>query len=146
MQQLEHVWDEHTDAVLSRRDLADALRNTASEPSVRHLPAGTGAEGRAALERFYTADFFPHLPADLARSRISRTVDRFRLVDETAVTFTHDQELPWLLPGVPPTGRRADVVAVTVAQFRRGQIQAVRVRWDHATLTAQLGLVPAPPG
>ena len=149
IQRLERIWDEHTEAVLDRRDLAAALRDAASEPSVRHLPAGTGAAGRAALEHFYTADFFPHLPADLVRSRISRTVDRFRLVDETAVTFTHDRELPWLLPGAPPTGRRADVVAVTVAQFRRGQLQAVRVRWDHATLTAQLGLpalVPAPPG
>ena len=100
----------------------------------------TGAAGRPAVQRFYAAEFLPHLPDDLAVTRISRTVDRFRLVDEATVSFTHDRELPWLLPGTAPTYRRAEVLAIAVVSFRRGLICAQRILWDHATLTAQLGV------
>jgi carboxymethylenebutenolidase len=109
-------------------------------PSVQHIPARTGAAGREELQRFYAEDYLPHLPADLGVARISRTVDRFRLVDELTVSFTHDQELPWLLPGVAPTSRRAEVLAIAVVAFERKRIRSVRVLWDHATLTAQLGI------
>ena len=142
MKQLEHVWDAHVEAALIRQDLAAVLADTTAEPAVRHLPAGTGASGREALERFYAEDFLPHLPGDLALRRISRTVDRFRLVDETMVSFTHDRELPWLLPGREATGRRVDVLAIAVVSFQRGRIASVRVLWDYATLTAQLLPVP----
>jgi hypothetical protein len=85
-----------------RDDLAASLAQLAAEPSVWHLPAMTGATGRQAFEQFYAQVFLPHVPADLVLTRMSRTVDRFHLVDETTVSFTHDQELPWLLPGVNP--------------------------------------------
>ncbi|MGI8712954.1 MAG: hypothetical protein ACR2NR_07195 [Solirubrobacteraceae bacterium] len=101
-------------------------------------PAGDDGRHRAALERFFTTELFPHLPGDLERTRVSRTVDRFRLVDEATVSFTHDRELPWLLPGLEPTERRAEVLAITIVGFRRGQIASQRILWDHATLTAQL--------
>jgi carboxymethylenebutenolidase len=140
MRELEHLWDDHTDALLARRDEAAALATMAPVPSVLHIPAMTGASGRDGLQRFYAEDFLPHLPADLLLARISRTVDRFRLVDELTVSFTHDRELPWLLPGVSPVSRRAKVLAIAVVAFERKQIRSVRVLWDHATLTAQLGL------
>ena len=77
--------DAHRDALLVRRDLAAALAPLAAEPSVMHIPAMTGAAGRRALERFYADQFLPHLPGDLVLSTISRTVDRWRLVEETTV-------------------------------------------------------------
>jgi carboxymethylenebutenolidase len=140
MRELEHLWDEHTDALLARHDVAAALAAVGSVPSVRHLPVMTGAAGSQPLQRFYAEDFLPHLPADLLRPRISRTVDRFRLVDEMTVSFTHDRELPWLLPGVSPTFRRAEVLAIAIVAFERRRIRSVRVLWDYATLTAQLGI------
>jgi carboxymethylenebutenolidase len=149
MRELERVWDEHREAALVRRDLAASLAQLAGEPSVWHLPAMTGAAGREAFERFYAEALLPHVPADLVLSRRSRTVDRFHLVDEATVSFTYDQELPWLLPGVAPTRRRAEVLAVAIVGFERGRIRSQRILWDYATLTAQLG-VPAlarlPPG
>ena len=138
--ELERTWDEHLDALLTRRDVAGTLATLAPVPVIQHNPAGTGAAGAEAVQQFYAAGFLPHLPADLAVSRISRTVDRWRLVDEATVSFTHDRELPWLLPGAAPTGRRAEVLAITVVAFERRRIRSVRVLWDHATLTAQLGL------
>jgi carboxymethylenebutenolidase len=140
MVDMARVWDEHTSALLGPRDLPAATANLAAEPSVLHLPAMTGAAGQEGLARFYAEDFLPHLPADLTRARISRTVDRFRLVDETTVAFTHDRELPWLLPGVTATHRRAEVLTVAIVSYRRGRIRSVRVLWDYATLTAQLGI------
>jgi carboxymethylenebutenolidase len=140
MRELEGVWDEHRAALLVRRDLAAAVATMAAEPSVTHLPAMTGGTGRQAVERFYAGQVQPHLPADLTLSRISRTVDRWRLVEETTVSFTHDRELPWLLPGVEPTFRRAEVLAIAVAGFHRMKISSVRVLWDYATLTAQLNV------
>jgi carboxymethylenebutenolidase len=140
MRELEHLWDQHTDALLARRDVTASLAAMAPVPSVLHIPAATGASGREGLQRFYAEDFLPHLPGDLLLARISRTVDRFRLVDELTVSFTHDRELPWLLPGVSPVSRRAEVLAIAVVAFERKQIRSVRVLWDHATLTAQLGI------
>jgi carboxymethylenebutenolidase len=80
----------------------------------------------------------PWLPGDLTLTRISRTVDRWRLVDEMTVSFTHDRELPWLLPGIESTHWQANVLVIAVVAFERGRIRSVRMRWDHATLTAQL--------
>ncbi len=144
MRELEQLWDEHREATVARRDLAGALAHLAAEPSVWHFPARTGAAGRPALERFYAEDFLPHVPGDLAVTRLSRTVDRFHLVDESTVSFTHDRELPWLLPGTAPTHRRAEVLTVAIVGFQRGQIRSQRIHWDHATLARQLG-IPAPP-
>ena len=140
MRDLERVWDQHRDALLVRRDPATAVAAMADEPSVTHIPALTGGTGHQAVERFYADQVLPYLPADLTLTRISRTVDRWRLVEETTVSFTHDRELPWLLPGVEPTFRRAEVLAIAVAGFHRMKIRSVRVLWDYATLLAQLGI------
>ena len=150
MRDLEQVWDAHQQALIQRRDLHAALAQLAAEPAITHIPAMTGGTGRHAVERFYADQFLPHLPADLTLRRISRTVDRWRLVDETTVSFTHDRELPWLLPGAEPTFRRAEVLAIAVVGFDRIRIRSQRVLWDHATLAAQLDLgtatVPAATG
>jgi carboxymethylenebutenolidase len=140
MRDLEQVWDAHQQALIQRRDLQAALAQLAAEPAITHIPAMTGGTGRQAVERFYADQFLPHLPADLTLRRISRTVDRWRLVDETTVSFTHDRELPWLLPGAEPTFRRAEVLAIAVVGFDRTRIRSQRVLWDHATLAGQLGL------
>jgi len=147
MRDLEQAWEAHRLALLKGRDLAAALAPLAAKPEVLYIPAMTGASGRQAVERFYADQFLPHVPDDLTLSRISRTVDRWRLVDETTVSFTHDRELPWLLPGVQPTFRRAEVLAIAVVGFDRTRIRSQRVLWDHATLAGQLGITaPAATG
>ena len=56
------------------------------------------------------------------------------------VSFTHDRELPWLLPGIAPTGRSVDVLAVSVVVVRRSAVEKHRTLWDMTTLLAQLGV------
>ena len=144
MRKLERKWDDHQEALLTRRDVDAAMADMTAATSLRHFPTMTGADGRPALERFYRDVMLPHLPADLGFTRRSRTVDRFHLVDELTVSFVHDREVPWLIPGVEPTGRKASVAAIVVVDFDRGAIASQRTLWDGASLAAQLGVTVGP--
>ena len=140
MRKLEDMWDAHVEALLDRRDVDAAMLNMTATPSVRHIPTMTGADGRPALDRFYRDALLPHLPGDLGLTRRARVVDRFRLVDELTVSFVHDRELAWLIPGIGATGRRASVTAIVIVEFERGAIASQRTLWDCASLGTQLGV------
>lgn len=43
------------------------------------------------------------MPDDTKIVRISRTVDKEQVVDELVLSFTHDREIDFILPGVHPT-------------------------------------------
>lgn len=134
------------EAVFETRDLDAALATVGDECTLTNVPAGTGADGRDALARYLADDVLPHLPAGLTFERVSRTSDQRRVVQESMVAFTHDRELPWLLPGVAATGRRVEVLAITVVGFRHrswqgattSRIVAHRTLWDHAGLLGRL--------
>jgi len=145
MRKLERKWDDHLEALFIRRDVDAAMADMAAATSVRHIPTMTGADGWPELERFYRDVVLPHLPGDLGFTRRSRTVDRFHLVDELTVSFLHDCEVSWLIPGIEPTGRHASVAAIVVVDFHRGAISSQRTLWDGASLGAQLGVTVGPP-
>jgi carboxymethylenebutenolidase len=138
MREVERVRDGFRRAVLAG-DPEAAVALCTDAVTVTDLPLGIGAAGRDAV-RGHLAQVAAHLPADLTFARLSRTVDRFRVVDEERVSFTHDRELPWLLPGVAATGHRAETLAISVTTVRQGRLLAVRTLWDHTTLLAGLGL------
>ncbi len=140
MVEVERVRDAFHRAVFTAPDLDAALALATEDCVLTTLPTGTGASGRAGLARHLRADVHPHLPADLAFARTSRTVDRWRVAEEATVSFTHDRELPWLLPGVAPTGRRAEVLTVSVVTVHRSRVSGHRTLWDLTGLAAQLGL------
>ena len=53
--------------------------------------------------------------------RISRTVDKEQVVDELVLSFTHDREIDFILPGVPPTGRYIELPhVVVIMNFKDG--------------------------
>ena len=141
MLEVERIRDSFHAAVFSTPDLDTALAVTAADCVLVNLPMGTGASGEG-LRRFLAEDVLPHLPADLTFRRISRTVDRWRLAEEATVGFTHDRELPWLLPGVAPTHRRVEVLAISVVSIRHSRITSHRTLWDHSGLLEQLHLDP----
>jgi carboxymethylenebutenolidase len=136
------------EAVHATGDLDAALAALGDECELTNVPVGTGATGREGIARYLAEDVLPHRPADLAFRRVTRTSDQRRVVEESVVSFTHDRELPWLLPGVAPTHRRADVLAIAVVSFRHRSWQGTttsrivghRTLWDHAGLLRQLGL------
>ena len=151
MGQIERIRDGFHRAVFDDADLDVAMAALADDCTLVNLPMGTGAGGAEAVRRHLAEDVLPHRPDGLTFRRVSRTVDKFRLVEEAVVAFTHDRELPWLLPGVAPTHRRAEVLAISVVTVRHKTrqnvvgtlISAQRTLWDHAGLLAQLGLEPA---
>ena len=64
----------------------------------------TGGNGRDGVRAFY--EHLVHRPL-AGRHRghaMSRTVGETGLVDELIISFTHDCEMPALLPGITPTG------------------------------------------
>ena len=134
------------------RDVGAALRVAEPGATLVHLPLRTGTSADRDLGRHLTEDVLPHLPEDLTFRRVSRTVDQRGLVQESVVSFTHDRELPWLLPGVPPTHRSAEVTAMTTLRVKHRShmgasttvLLGQRVLWDLASLLAQLDLTTLP--
>jgi carboxymethylenebutenolidase len=101
----------------------------------------TGGSGKAALREFYSRDFIPSMPPDTKLTPISRTVGENQLVDEMIFSFTHTQEVPWMLPGVPPTNRRVEVALVAIVRFGDGKLAHEHIYWDQASVLKQLGLL-----
>jgi carboxymethylenebutenolidase len=143
MGEIERVRDSFQAAVFLAGDLDAALAFAAADCVLVNEPMRTGASGGAGLRRYLGEDLLPHLPAGLTFQRISRTTDRWRVVDEAAVGFTHDRELPWLLPGAAPSHRSAQVLMISVVTVRESRITAHRTLWDFAGLLTQLHLHPS---
>jgi carboxymethylenebutenolidase len=129
-------------------DAERAVELATEDVVLENVPAGTGAAGAADLRRYVLEDVRGRVPDDLALRRLSRVVDQRGLAEEALVAFTHDRELPWLLPGVAPTGRHVEVLAVTLVSVRHrsaagrttGLIARHRTLWDQAGLLDHLGL------
>jgi hypothetical protein len=72
---------------------------------------------------------------------LSRTSGPDRVVDELLLTFEHTEEIPWLLPNVPPTGRSVRIPIVMTASFLEGKIARHNIYWDQASVLVQIGLL-----
>lgn len=138
---LTELWDAHTKHEFGTRD-ADATVDTMVEDAyVNHVPVLTGGVGKAELREFYARDFIPSMPADTTLTRLSLTVGTDRLVDEIIFSFTHTQEMPWMLPGVAPTGKRVEIALVAIVKFREGKLEHEHIYWDQASVLKQIGLL-----
>jgi carboxymethylenebutenolidase len=143
-QNLIQLWEEHTKHEFATRDTESTLATMVEDAYVNHVPVMTGGVGRAALRAFYSRDFIPSMPPDTTLTPISRTVGENQLVDEMIFTFTHTQEMPWMLPGVAPTNRRVEVALVAIVQFRDGKLAHEHIYWDQASVLKQIGLLADP--
>lgn len=141
---LEELWQEHTRHEFETRDTEATLATMVEDAYVNHVPVMTGGDGKENLRAFYSQDFIPHMPPDTALTPVSRTIGENQLVDEMIFSFTHTQEIPWMLPGVPPTNRRVEVPLVAVVGFRDGKLAHERIYWDQASVLKQVGLLTAP--
>ena len=101
---LEALWEAHTRYEFETRDVDATMATMVGDPYVNHVPVMTGGVGQRDLARFYANHFIPTCPADIAMVPVSRTIGADRVVDEMVVSFTHDREIDWMLPGIAPTG------------------------------------------
>ncbi|KKY25701.1 putative dienelactone hydrolase [Phaeomoniella chlamydospora] len=138
---LEAIWENHTALEFEERDADKTMATMVSEPYVNHIPTMTGGIGAKDLHRFYKDYFIPGNPPDTAIKLLSRTVGSDRVVDEMAFSFTHTQEVPWMLPGVPATGKKAKVALVSIVSIRGGKLYYEHIYWDQASVLVQIGLL-----
>jgi carboxymethylenebutenolidase len=123
-------------------DLETTMATMTDNPHLINVPSMVGGYGREGVRAFYAdhlvGKFFP---PDVEFTDVSRTVGDGRLVDELVISFTHTQEIEWMLPGVAPTGRPVRVAFVVIVGVEDGKIAYEHIYWDQATVLVQLGLL-----
>ncbi|TCM67078.1 carboxymethylenebutenolidase [Acinetobacter calcoaceticus] len=135
------LWDEHIRHEFDTRDVPATMATMVAEPYVNHIPTLTGGVGSRQLSRFYSHHFVHQNPKDMKITSISRTVGSTQVVDEFIMSFTHDAEIDWLLPGVKPTGRYVQIPMLGVIQFRGAKLCHEHIYWDQASVLVQIGLL-----
>ncbi|HEV8070260.1 MAG TPA: nuclear transport factor 2 family protein [Planctomycetaceae bacterium] len=101
---LVELWERHMRYEFADRDAAKTVDTMSDENYVNHVPVMTGGRGRDEMLEFYGRYFISQMPADTRITSVCRTVGQERVIDEIIFSFTHDIEMNWMLPGVPPTG------------------------------------------
>ncbi|THX12491.1 hypothetical protein D6D18_00460 [Aureobasidium pullulans] len=139
---LEEIWEEHTLYEFGERAVEKTMSTMVQEPYVNHIPTITGGIGRERLTAFYRNHFIFNNPEDTALELISRTVGIDRVIDEFVFSFTHDRQIDWLLPGIPPTGKHCRLPFTSVVNIRGDRLYHEHIAWDQATALVQLGLLP----
>src|ERR687886_2899911 len=141
-QEMSDLWDKHTQSEFESQSF-DATLDTMveDEPYINHVPVLTGGVGLDEVRKFYSERFIPHQPPDTEIIPVSRTVGNDRVVDELIDRFTHTIEMDWMLPGIPPTGKRVEIPIVVVVQFVEGKIVSEHIYWDQASVLVQVGLI-----
>src|SRR5499427_5502731 len=135
------LWEEHVKHEFATHNTEDTLATMVEDAYVNHIPVMTGGVGREQLREFYSRHFIPQMPPDTEIVPLSRTIGRNRLVDEMIFRFTHTLEMDWMLPGVPPTGKRVECGLVVIVHFRDGKLSSEHIYWDQASVLVQLGLL-----
>jgi carboxymethylenebutenolidase len=108
---------------------------------VNLIPLMIGARGRDRVRDFYDKHFVSQYPPDIEIIPVSRTVGEGQVVDELLMRFTHSIHLDWLLPGIPPTGKRVELPFVAIVKFEGEKIAHEHLYWDQASVLVQVGLL-----
>jgi carboxymethylenebutenolidase len=138
------TWQQHTYAEFVLKDADAALATMTENPYVLLIATGVVRVGRAAVRQFYADKFLPNISPDLEITTLSQTFGDDRIAEEMAVRFTHTIDMDWLLPGVRPTGRKAELIVAVFVQLADGKIAHEHIYWDHATALSQLGVLDHP--
>jgi carboxymethylenebutenolidase len=140
-QTMVELFQQHVDAEL-RGDLETTMATMTDHPHLNHVPVMTGGVGRDGVRQFYrdhlVGKFFP---PDVKIVNISRTVGLDQVVEELVISFTHTTPIDWLLPGVPPTGRKVEMAVAVIVGFKEGKISHEHIYWDQAGVLVQVGLL-----
>ncbi|RDK41188.1 hypothetical protein M752DRAFT_302988 [Aspergillus phoenicis ATCC 13157] len=142
---LEVIWEEHTYFEFDNRSVEQTMATMSLVSQfnrLTHCLKMTGGIGRDELTRFYRDHFIFNNPPDTKNELISRTIGIDRVVDKFIMTFTHDSEVDWLIPGIPPTGRKLEIPFMAVVNIRGDRLYHEHITWDQATVLKQLGLMP----
>jgi carboxymethylenebutenolidase len=135
------LFDSHIAKEFADLDVNATMETMVSEPYVHCVPVMTGGFGAQDVRRFYSEHFINQIPKDAKVTPISRTIGKDQVVDELIVSFTHDTQWDYLLPGIPPTGKHVELPHVVVMKFENGRVAHEHIWWDQASLLVQVGLL-----
>src|SRR5438874_5275984 len=140
---LSKLWEQHVQYEFSTRNTEDTLATMVEDAYVNHIPVLTGGVGRDELREFYSKRFIPQMPPDTEMTPVSRTIGEHQLVDEMVFKFTHTIAMDWMLPGIPPTGKRVEVPLVAIVRFRDGKLAHGHIYWYQASVLVEIGFLDA---
>jgi carboxymethylenebutenolidase len=135
------IFDKHIKCEFQDRDVEATMKTMVKEPYVHHVPALTGGVGYDEVYNFYKTHFVGKMPDDTKIEHISRTVGKDQVVDELILKFTHNREIEYMIPGIPPTGKYVELPHVVVMKFVGNKIAHEHIYWDQASVLAQIGLL-----
>jgi carboxymethylenebutenolidase len=135
------LFDGHIEREFADHDVNATMETMVPEPYVHCVPAMTGGVGGKGVREFYSDHFINQIPKDAKVTSISRTIGKDQVVDEFILSFTHDTQWDYLLPGIPPTGKRVELPHVVVMGFENGRVAHEHIWWDQASLLVQVGLL-----
>ncbi|KAH8727911.1 hypothetical protein GQ44DRAFT_79591 [Phaeosphaeriaceae sp. PMI808] len=139
---VENVWNaKYEDYVPERASMSIVTNMTQNSPHLSILPTLQGGLGRKKLEEFYREFFVPSVVEDFKIRLVSRTMGTDRVVDEMVVSFTHSDEIDWILPGVQPTEKFVEIPMVSIVAIRGGKLVSEHMYWDQASVLTQVGLL-----
>lgn len=123
-------------------DLETTMATMTENPHLNNVPVLVGGVGRQGVHDFYrdhlVGKFFP---PDVQMVNVSRTIGSEQLVEELVISFTHSTAIDWMLPGVPPTGKKVEMAVVVIVGVKNGKISHEHIYWDQAAVLVQLGLL-----
>lgn len=135
------IFDAHVKHEFVDYDVDATMKTMVAEPYVLNVATLIGGVGYKGVYRFYKDHFVGRMPADTQVVRVSRTVGPDQVVDELVLRFTHDVVLDFMLPGIPPTGKRVELAHVVIMKFEGDKIAHEHIYWDQASLLVQVGLL-----
>jgi carboxymethylenebutenolidase len=138
---LSSAWDQHLASEFAAKSADQALATMTADPYVNVVPLMLGARGRDELRVFYANYFLSQIPPDTEMVTVSRTIGQDRVVDEIVARFTHSIRMDWLLPGIPPTGKRVEMPFVVIVEFEGDKVAHEHLYWDQASVLVQVGLL-----
>ncbi len=80
-------------------------------------------------------------PPDVEMLNVSRTVGDDQIVEELVIKFSHTTVIDWMLPNIPPTGKRVEIAVAVIVKFDGGKIAHEHIYWDQASVLVQIGLI-----
>jgi hypothetical protein len=116
------------------------------KPHIALGPTLTGGVGKEDILKFYGEYFLPANAEEkeglkLKMKLLSRTVGTDRLVDELYLNFVHSAPVDWMLPDIPATNKKVEIIIVCIVGFRAGKIWCEHLYWDQASVLVQVGLL-----
>ena len=130
--------DGHIAREFADLDVDATMETMVAQPYVHCIATLAGGFGGQEVRRFYSEHFINQIPKDAKVTPISRTIGKDQVVDELIVSFTHNTQWDYLLPGIPPTGKKVEIPHVVVMEIRERESRA-RARLVGPSFAARAG-------